>query len=131
VRRSDDGERSRPRFSCVTALEYIPESIAGATITGALVARTVHVSISSAIPAAIFAIVFAVAGATSTTSARSASAICSTLNSEESSHMSVTTGRCVTARKLRGVTNSIAAFVITTSTPMPRCVSLLAMSTAL
>ena len=46
-------------------------------MTGALVASTVHVSMSSAMPAASLAMMLAVAGAMTTTLARSASAMCS------------------------------------------------------
>ena len=63
---------NRSMFSRVAWLEYMLSFIAGAMTTGALVARTMQLSRSSAMPHAILAMAFAVAGAISTRSAASA-----------------------------------------------------------
>src|SRR4030043_1023574 len=106
----------------------MPACMAGATIIGAFVASTVQQSMSSAMPAAILAIIFAVAGVITTTSAASAKATCSTLYSEASSNILVTTGLPVMLRKVSGAINSVAASVIMTSTLAPACVNWLANS---
>ena len=62
------------RFSRVTALRYIPDSIAGAMTTGAVDVSAVAVRMSDAIPAASRAIVSAVDGAITTASAAAPSA---------------------------------------------------------
>ncbi|MBA7656637.1 hypothetical protein ES703_64564 [subsurface metagenome] len=105
--------------------------MAGARITGALVASTVQLSMSSEMPTASLAMIQAVAGAITTISAASASAICSRLNSEASSNISVTTGRLVMLRRVSGAMNLVADSVITTSTLAPAWVNLLARSAAL
>ena len=69
---------SSRQFSWVISAVHMPVFIAGATSTGALVARTVVESMSSAMPFAILPMMFAVAGAIRNRSARLASAICST-----------------------------------------------------
>ncbi len=79
----------------------------------------------------IVGVVLAGAGAIRTRSALSARAMCSTLNSEASSNISVTTGRPVMLRSVRGVTNFAAESVMTTSTRAPAWVNLLARSAAL
>ena len=106
-------------------------SMAGATIRGAAVARTVAVSISSARPWTILAMTLAVAGAMMTASARLASMTCSTLVSESASNRSRTTVRWVRLLKVSGVTNSVAERVMITSTSAPAWVSLLARSAPL
>ncbi|MBA7670284.1 hypothetical protein ES703_78429 [subsurface metagenome] len=105
--------------------------MAGARITGALVASTVQVSISSAIPTASLAITLAVAGAIVTTSAASAKAMCPMPDSKVWSNISVTTGLPVRLRRVSGATNSVADSVMITSTLAPAWVNLLAMSAAL
>ncbi len=123
--------RSLAMFSCVMPFSHMFTFMAGARMTGALVASTEQVSMSSAMPAASLAMTLAVAGAMTTTLARSARAMCSISNSSGASNMSVTVGRWVMLLKLRGVTNSVAHSVMTTSTLAPACVNLLARSTAL
>ena len=115
----------------VALLAHIWASIAGATIRGALVARAVAPSGSSARPIANFAIVLAVAGATTITSAPKASATWSMFKSEFDSNRPTVTGRCVSASNVVGPTNSDAPDVITTSTCAPLCTNLLARSAAL
>ena len=73
----------------------------------------------------------AVAGATTSRSDSMARATCSIASSDSGSKMSVTTGRCVMARNVSGVTNRAAPLVKATLTRAPACVSLLARSTAL
>src|SRR4030042_1191344 len=109
----------------------MPACMAGTTIIGAFVASTVQQSMSSAMPAAILAIMSAVAGAITTTSAASAKATCSTLYSEANWNILVTTGLPVILRNVSGVTNSVAASVIITSTLAPTCANWLANSAAL
>ena len=106
-------------------------SMAGAAITGALVASTVADSASSAMPHASFARVLAVAGAMMTASARSAMATWSMPSSVRGSKGSTTTGRWVMAAKVRGATNLVALRVMMTSTRAPCWRILLAKSTAL
>ncbi len=105
--------------------------IAGAMITGAFVASTVQVRISSARPQAMWAMILAVAGAISITWAASASETCSILNSEAISHIPVVTGRPVMLRSDSGIMNLVAGSVMTASTLNPACTSLLAISAAL
>ena len=65
------------RFSCVAGCSHIFTFIAGATITGAFVARYNVPRKSSAMPCANFPMTSAVAGATSRRSIRCATAMCS------------------------------------------------------
>ena len=119
------------RFCWVAGLSNMLPSMAGATISGAAVARTVAVSMSSASPWTILAMTLAVAGAMMTASARLASITCSTLVSESASKRSRTTLLWVRLLKVSGVTNSMAERVMMTSTSAPAWVSLLARSAAL
>ena len=117
---------------CRTAgCSHMLASIAGATSRGAPVASAVTLMGSSARPRASFASMWAVAGATASRSAACASATCSMASGEPGSNRSVSTGRWVTLRKVRGVTNRVAEYVMSTSTAAPPCVSLLARSAAL
>ena len=104
-------------LSTVAALCHIPVCIAGASSTGADVARIVVVRRSSAWPLAIRAMRSAVAGATTTMSARSAKRTCSTLAT--SSNTSVWTGCPLSASHVGRPTNSRAALVGTTWTSWP------------
>ena len=90
--------------------------MAGATIFLQLHAKNVVVSISSAIPAASLPMTFAVAGATRNTSAFFASATCSTLYSKFLSNVSIRHLFPVSVSKVTGLINSVAFFVIITST---------------
>ena len=105
--------------------------IAGAMTTGAVVAMTVVVSISSAMPPAIFPMMLAVAGAMTNTSAHWARAMCSTLNSGISLNMDTATGLPEISRIVSGVINSVACSVIMHLTSAPRLRSMLAISAAL
>ena len=76
----------------VTGFSYILLFIAGAMSSGARVAMTVVVSISSATPDATLPMKFALAGATRNTSARLASAMCSTSHLSGRANISTTAG---------------------------------------
>ena len=76
----------------VTGFSYMFVFMAGATTMGARVAMTVVVSMSSATPAATLPRKLALAGATRNTSARLASAMCSTSHWLGRSNMSTTAG---------------------------------------
>src|SRR4029077_17790413 len=94
--------------------------MAGATATGAEVARHSVASRSSAWPPARRARKSALAGAISTTSAQRASSMWPIAASAAGSHSSLRTLRPETAWKVVAVTNSRAAAVITPWTPAPR-----------
>ena len=98
------------------ALSYILVFIAGDTIILHLHARTVVVSISSAIPFAIFPIISADAGATITQSAFFASDTCSTLNWKFLSNVSTMHLLPVSVSNVIGVIKLVAFLVIITST---------------
>src|SRR5690606_4662941 len=102
------------RFLRKIGFSYMAVFIAGASNTGARVAIIVVVSRSSAIPAAIFPMILAVAGITATRSAFLAREIWAVCHWTGGVNISVCTGRPVISRKVRGVTNSQAALVITT-----------------
>ena len=101
---------------CVTGFSYIFVFIAGAMSFGAFDARTVVVSMSSARPFANFAITLAVAGAMMTTSAFSASEMCSISQACWRSNVSVTVRLCVSASNVSGCTNCVAFAVMMTFT---------------
>ena len=94
--------------------------MAGASSTGAVVARKSELRKSSARPCANFAIVFAVAGTTSSRSDWSASAMCSMSALSPGAHWLDTTRRRVIASKVSSPTKRRAARVITTVTSWPR-----------
>ena len=94
-------------------------------------ARTVVVSISSAMPFAIFPMTLAEAGATSTTSARFARATCSTLYWKFRSKVSTRHLFPVSSSKVSGVINSVAFRVISTCTSAPSFFSIRARFTIL
>ena len=106
-------------LASVAAAVHMPVFMAGARRMGALVASTVVVSMSSAMPAAILAITLAVVGAMTKISARCARAMCSTSHFSGRAKVSTTTGLRLMVSKVRGVTNSVAFFVIITWTVAP------------
>ena len=110
--------------------------IAGATTTGALVARYSVVRKSSATPLANLAMQSAVAGATTSKSMDWATAICSMALSTLASwsaapNMRVMTFCPVRAAKVSGRTNSWACAVMMTCTASPFCCSSRTSSAAL
>ena len=90
--------------------------MAGAITFGALQARMVVVSMSSAMPAAIFPMTLAVAGATMKTSALAARDTCPTLNSKLRSKVSTMHLLPVSVSKVTGVINWQALRVMMTCT---------------
>ena len=94
--------------------------MAGATSTGAFVAVYRVQSASSAIPRASLPMVLAVAGATSRSSAASARLMCRMSLCSPSAHWSTKTGWWESASIVIGVTNRVAASVITTWTSTSR-----------
>jgi hypothetical protein len=90
--------------------------IAGQINNGHLRAMTTVLSRSSAIPLAILPIVLAVAGAITATSAPSAKEMCSTDGRVRSPHIVVRTGVPLSVAKVNGVTNCMAAWVMTALT---------------
>ena len=106
-------------------------SIAGATTTGADVARQVAVTTSPASPFAIEASQCAVAGATTMTSAASPTTMCPIRPSGSSSSMSVSTGCRDSAANDSGPTKRAAVGVSITATSAPSARSRRSSSTAL
>ena len=98
---------------------------------GARLAQAMAVTASPAMPAARWAMVLAVAGAMTSASAPSASSTCAICWSASSAITSSTTGRWVSAEKVSGVTNAVAAGVMATSTIAPRSMSRRTSETAL
>jgi len=98
--------------SCASMLLFI----AGASRTGACVARYNELRKSSAIPWANLPITFAVQGATSSSAMESAIAMCSMSALAPGFHCDVMTGRLVIASKVSGAMNFVAARVITATT---------------
>ena len=96
-------------LACVAASRYILVFMAGAIITGAVVAITVVVSMSSAMPDAILPMKFAVAGATRNRSASLASDICSTSKCLSLSNISFTTRLPLMVSSVSGVIISAPA----------------------
>ncbi len=93
--------------------------IAGASSTGAVVARKSELRKSSARPWASLPMVLAVAGTTSSRSDAVASAMCSMSALRPGAHWLVTTRRWVMASKVSSPTNRRALCVITTVTSWP------------
>ena len=79
-------------MACVAGCSYMFTFLAGATTSGARVARQSVVSRSFARPCASRASTWAVAGATSTTSAQSASSMCEICDSSAGENRSERTG---------------------------------------
>ncbi len=104
------------RFSCVTGFSYMAVFIAGARTFLQRQARTVVVSMSSAMPLASLAATLAVAGATTTRSARLARAMCSVLYWKLRSKVSTGTLLLVRVSKVMGDMNSVALGVMRTCT---------------
>ena len=127
--------KPRPRRVCkfcwVTGLSYMPVFIAGAITTGALVAKSVVVTISSAMPCAALAMTFAVAGAITNTSAALASEMCSTSHAKLRSNVSTTVRYPDSVSNVIGEMNCVADSVISTRTAAPAWRSLLVRSAAL
>ena len=94
-------------------------SIAGATTTGADVARQAAVTVSLAIPLAIAPSQRAVAGATTIASAVSATTMCPIRWSGSRPRTSVSTAWRDSASNVRGATNAVAAGVSMTTTSAP------------
>src|SRR3954470_20129419 len=101
-------------FARVAGWAYISPSIAGATITGADVARHVAVNASPASPVAIAASQWAVAGATTIASALSATTMWPMRWSGRRAPASISTGCRDSAAKVNGPTNRVADGVIRT-----------------
>lgn len=106
-------------------------SIAGATTTGALVARHAAATVSPAIPPAMVPIQWAVAGATTIASAASAMTMCPIRPSGRRARTSVSTGCRDSAANDRGPTNRLAAGVSITTTSAPSARRRRSSSTAL
>ena len=104
------------KLSWVMGFSYILVFMAGAMIFGHLQARTVVVSISSAIPRASFAITLAEAGAMRHTSAAFANDTCSTLNSKFRSKVSTRHLWPVRVSKVMGLIKFVAFSVMRTWT---------------
>ena len=124
------------RFSCTAGCASMFVFIAGASSTGALVARNRELRKSSARPWANLAMTLAVHGATSSRAARSAMAMCSMSReldpeSGRAPNWDVMTGCLVIASKVSGPTNFVADRVITATTSCPRFCSPRHTSTAL
>ena len=119
------------RFCCVASAVHMPVFIAGASTMGALVAKSVVVSMSSAMPQASLAIRLAVAGATSITSAFCAREMCLTSQDSVRAKVSTHTGRALRVSKVSGATSLVAFCVMMTSTSAPSFFSLETTSHAL
>ena len=113
-------------LSWVMGFSSIPVFMAGETSFGHLAARTVVVSMSSAMPWAILAMTLAVAGATRMTSAFLASAIWVTSNLKSRSKVSTMHLWPVSVSNVMGVMNWVAFRVMMTSTSAPSLRSALA-----
>ena len=113
-------------LSWVMGFSSIPVFIAGETSLGHPAARTVVVSISSAMPWAILAMTLAVAGATRMTSAFFASSMWVTSNLKSRSKVSTMHLWPVRVSKVSGVMNWVALRVMMTSTSAPCFFSALA-----
>ncbi len=105
--------------------------MAGASSTGARVAKTTADSRSFAIPAAKRAKASAVAGATTTRSASSASRMWPISASEAASNRSNATGALDSVCRVSGVMKRVAASVITTRTVAPAFTNMRQSSAAL
>ena len=109
----------------------MPVFMAGAITTGALVARSVVETMSSAMPCAAFAMMFAVAGAITNTSAAFASEMCSTSHGKLRSKVSTTVRLHESVSNVTGEMNCVADSVMSTRTSAPFWCSLLVRSAAL
>ena len=108
--------RNVATLACVALASHMFECMAGATTTGAALARTVSDTMSSAKPAASLASVLAVAG---TTMIRSATRASSTCSARPSPAMSTATGREVMPSHVERPTKSRDARVAATRTSWP------------
>ena len=123
--------RSFSRFACTMGWASMCTFMEGTTSKGARVASATVVRTSSAMPAASLATALAVAGATTSRSALSARLIWPISDSWVRLKRSVATGSPERVWKLRGVTNSAAALVITTRTEQGSWTRSLTISNAL
>ncbi len=123
--------RSRATFACVAGWVHMSPSIAGATTTGADVARHAAVTASDEIPLAIAPSQRAVAGATTIASAVSATTMCPIRSSGSSPRTSVSTGCRDRAANVSGPTNVAADGVSITTTSAPSARRSRSSSTAL
>ena len=103
----------------VAGWAYISPSIAGATTTGAAVARQVAVRESAARPLAIAPSQWAVAGATTMASTVSAITMWPIRPSAWRARTSPSTGWPDSAARVSGATNRVAVGVTTTTTSAP------------
>src|SRR5512143_3978157 len=108
------------RFSWTAGCSYMLTFMAGATSTGAFVARYSVLSASSAMPRANLPRMLAVAGATSSRSASSAIETWRMSPFAPGAHWSWKTGWRERASNVIGATKRVAAAVITTRTSAPR-----------
>ena len=115
----------------VAGCVHMSPSIAGATTTGADVARQAASTASSAIPPAIAPSQRAVAGATTMASAVSAITMCPIRWSGSRSRTSVSTGWRDSAWNVSGPTKRVADGVSMTTTSAPSAVRRLSSSTDL
>ena len=115
----------------VAGWRYISPSMAGATMTGAAVARQVAVMASPARPLAMAASQWAVAGATRMASAASAATMCAMRSSGSSSSGSCSTWRRVSAASVSGPRKCVALGVMAACTSAPAAWSARASSAAL
>ena len=124
VRRSCSRTRraAARRWRCVAGCDHMSPSIAGATTTGAPVARAVAVTTSPDSPAAIAPSQCAVAGATTRASAVSATTMCPIRPSGSSASTSVSTAWRDSASNDSGPMNAAAegVSIATTSAPSAR-----------
>ena len=123
--------RNRATFARVAGCVHISPSIAGATTTGALVARTVAVTASPDSPLAMAASQCAVAGATTIPSTVSATTMWPIRPSGSSASTSVSTAWRDRDANVRGPTNAVAAGVSIATTSAPSARSRRRSSTAL
>ena len=108
-------DRLRP----TAGFSHIPAFMAGANRTGQRAAASTVPARSSAAPWAAFERISAVAGATTTRSAQDASSTCSTPGSFLGAKRSHDTGLPERTSNVSGVTNSVAASLMTTRTRAP------------
>ena len=118
-------------LACVAGWAYMSPSIAGATTTGAAVARQVAVTTSAASPWAIAPSQWAVAGATRIASAASAVSTWPIRPSGRRSSTSASTWRRESAASVRGATKRVAEGVMRTCTSAPSARRRRSRSTAL
>ena len=122
---------SRSTLARVAGWDHMSPSIAGATTTGADVARTAAVTVSPASPLAIAPSQWAVAGATTIASAVSATTMCPMRPSGRRPRTSVSTGVREAPREVSGPPTSPPTALGLTTTSAPSARSRRTSSTAL